>query len=159
MGIDTGEDYHAAMKKKLLAYREGRHSVMTLSSYGAIAGVHDEIHIQPIEPVEPVGRLGGGDAFSAGYLHAQLEDCHCPSLLKWSTTVARLKYTIPGDLPLIDRYEVEAILASGSQTGTGLRDRESVISSVSLACHANKVCYSAGSIAEWARGMFLLETI
>lgn len=119
-GIDTGEDYHAAMKK-LLAYREGRHSVMTLSSYGAIAGVHDEIHIQPIEPVEPVGRLGGGDAFSAGYLHAQLDGLSLSESLKWSTTVARLKYTIPGDLPLIDRYEVEAILASGCQTGTGLK--------------------------------------
>jgi 2-dehydro-3-deoxygluconokinase len=118
-GMDCGEDYHAAMEM-LLEYRDGRHSVMTLSSYGAIAGVQDEICLQPIKPVEPVGRLGGGDAFSAGYLHAQLDGLSLSASLKWSTTMARLKYTIPGDLPLIDRNEVESILASDGNDGVGL---------------------------------------
>lgn len=118
-GMDCGEDYHAAMAK-LLQYRDGRHSVMTLSSQGAIAGAQAEICLKRIEPVEPIGRLGGGDAFSAGYLHAQLEGLSIPASLQWSTTVARLKYTIPGDLPLINRNEVEAILATGSQTVAGL---------------------------------------
>ncbi|MCU0713833.1 MAG: sugar kinase [Pirellula sp.] len=118
-GIDCGEDYQAAMDK-LLAYREGRHSVMTLSSHGAVAGVLDEICLQRIEPVEPVGRLGGGDAFSAGYLHAQLEGLSLSDSLRWSTAVARLKYTIPGDLPLIDRSEVESLLESNNPIGMGL---------------------------------------
>jgi 2-dehydro-3-deoxygluconokinase len=118
-GMDCGEDYRSAMTK-LLAYREGRHSVMTLSSHGAIAGVQDEICMQRIEPVEPIGRLGGGDAFSAGYLHAQIEGLSLSASLRWSTAVARLKYTIPGDLPLIDRAEVEAIMELSNQTGAGL---------------------------------------
>lgn len=118
-GIDCGEDYCTAMKK-LLEYRDGRHSVMTLSSYGAVAGVSDQICIQPIKPVEPIGRLGGGDAFSAGYLHAQLGGLSLSASLQWSTAMARLKYTIPGDLPLIDRNEVEAIMASDGHDGEGL---------------------------------------
>jgi 2-dehydro-3-deoxygluconokinase len=118
-GMDCGEDYQAAMAK-LLQYRDGRHSVMTLSSHGAIAGVQDEICLQRIEPVEPVGRLGGGDAFSAGYLHAQLEGLSLSDSLRWSTAVARLKYTIPGDLPLIDRSEVESLLEPSNPIGMGL---------------------------------------
>jgi 2-dehydro-3-deoxygluconokinase len=118
-GMDCGEDYQSAMAK-LLAYRRGRHSVMTLSSNGAIAGIHDEICMQRIEPVEPVGRLGGGDAFSAGYLYAQLEGLSLSDSLRWSTAVARLKYTIPGDLPLIDRSEVESLLERSNPIGMGL---------------------------------------
>ncbi|XZE19439.1 sugar kinase [Pirellulaceae bacterium SH449] len=109
--IDCGADYQAAMQR-LLAYREGRQSVMTLGSLGAIAGHEDRICFQTIEPVEPIGRLGGGDAFSAGYLHAQLSGLSLEDSLLWSTTVARLKYTIPGDLPLIELSEVERLLRS-----------------------------------------------
>jgi len=118
-GVDCGENYHAAMTK-VLEYRGGKHSVMTLSSFGAIAGMENEICIQPIAPVEPIGRLGGGDAFSAGYLHAQLEGYSLSDSLRWSTTIARLKYTIPGDLPLIDRGEVESLLELGQSNRGGL---------------------------------------
>lgn len=122
-GIDCGDDYHAAMQR-LLDYREGRQSVLTLGSQGAIAGQVDRVCFQPIEPVEPIGRLGGGDAFSAGYLHAQLSGLSLEESLLWSTAVARLKYTIPGDLPLIELNEVEKLLRSQNLNknagGTGL---------------------------------------
>lgn len=121
--IDCGDDYHAAMQR-LLVYRESRQSVMTLGSHGAIAGQGDRICFQPIEPVEPIGRLGGGDAFSAGYLHAQLDGLSLEESLLWSTAMARLKYTVPGDLPLIEIKEVEKLLRahglSSKESGTGL---------------------------------------
>ena len=69
---------------------------------------------QAIEPVSPMGRLGGGDAFSAGFLSAWLESQDLQRSLKWATA-ARLKYSIPGDLPLISRAEVESLVDGASQ--------------------------------------------
>ena len=97
--------------KEMVAIRSGRPTVMTLSNRGAMAADSSDIVMQSIDPVEPIGRLGGGDAFSAGYLSAWLDGKDLTEALRWATASARLKYSIPGDLPLIDRAEVERLLA------------------------------------------------
>lgn len=77
-----------------------------------------EIVHQAAFPAEEVDRLGGGDAFAAGFLYGYLtasDDRHrLTTALQWGTATAALKYTIPGDAPLIERHEVEALLQRGS---------------------------------------------
>ncbi len=104
--------------KQLVEMRNGRSTVMTLGTRGAIAGDQTQCVLQPIDPVEPVGRLGGGDAFSAGFLAAWLEQCDLKRALLWATATARLKYSISGDLPLVSRSEVESLV--GGTTGESL---------------------------------------
>jgi 2-dehydro-3-deoxygluconokinase len=87
--------------------------VMTLGARGAIAiDRNGETHRQTAFPTTEVERLGSGDAFAAGYLANFLEQGKIASGLRWGCATASLKYTIPGDLPLIHRREVEALVAS-----------------------------------------------
>ncbi|MCY2985765.1 MAG: sugar kinase [Planctomycetota bacterium] len=99
---------------QLVAMRSGRPTVMTLGTRGAMASDANHSITQAIEPVEPIGRLGGGDSFSAGFLSAWLEEQDLRRSLQWATATARLKYSIPGDLPLISRQEVERLLDGNS---------------------------------------------
>lgn len=89
--------------------------VMTLGAGGAIAiNRHGEIVRQPAFPTTEIERLGSGDAFAAGYLANFLERGSVSSALRWGCATASLKYTIPGDLPLIHRHEVKALAESES---------------------------------------------
>ncbi len=99
--------------------------VLTLGADGALGQEpgRDVIH-QAAYPAEAVDRLGGGDAFAAGFLYGYLtttEASHrLPTSLRWGAATAALKYTIPGDAPLIDRHEVESLLQQEGRT-PGLR--------------------------------------
>jgi 2-dehydro-3-deoxygluconokinase len=94
--------------------RKGKPTVMTLGIRGAMAGQSSVSIVQSIEPVEPIGRLGGGDAFSAGFLSAWIDGLSLRESLSWAIATARLKYSIPGDLPLIHRAEVERLVTGAS---------------------------------------------
>jgi 2-dehydro-3-deoxygluconokinase len=98
--------------------------VLTLGKEGAIAGTPS---IPPVRQTafaaEEVERLGGGDAFAAGFLYAFLTTPHpdrLPQAMRWGAAVAALKYTIRGDAPLIERQEVERLLRQDG-AGPGLR--------------------------------------
>lgn len=95
---------------QLVDRRGGKPTVMTLGARGAIAADASDCVEQAVAPVEPIGRLGGGDAFSAGFLAAWLEEKDLTRALSWATATARLKYSIAGDLPLISRAEVAALI-------------------------------------------------
>lgn len=89
--------------------------VLTLGADGALGQEPGSDMIrQTAYPAEAVDRLGGGDAFAAGFLYGYLtttEAAHrLPTALRWGAAAAALKYTIPGDAPLIDRHEVESLL-------------------------------------------------
>lgn len=80
--------------------------VLTLGRHGAAAWSQGQFYYCSTTPVEPVGRLGGGDAFSAGFLSCWLETGRADLSLRRGNAAARLKYSIPGDLPFFDRQEV-----------------------------------------------------
>jgi len=103
-------DNDDAIMSQLIEMRKGKTTVMTLGARGAIASDGTQRVSQSIDPVEPFGRLGGGDAFSAGFLSAWLEQRDLKRSLGWATAAARLKYSIAGDLPLISRNEVESLV-------------------------------------------------
>lgn len=113
LAVSEGE---ASSFDQLVAVREGKPSVVTLGSFGAAACSAAGVVLQPITPVAPIGRLGGGDAFSAGFLHSWLSSDDLGAALRWATTVARFKYSIPGDIPWIERSEIEKSLQSLERT-------------------------------------------
>jgi 2-dehydro-3-deoxygluconokinase len=109
----------------LIRLRNGKLTVMTLGARGAMAGAAKstsavsgfETHFVGTTPVEPIGRLGGGDAFSAGFLDAWLDHPDIEQSLRWANATAQLKYSIPGDIALISRSDVARTAASlGSGT-------------------------------------------
>jgi 2-dehydro-3-deoxygluconokinase len=92
--------------------------VLTLGSQGSSAlQMNGEFVTESAFPLVEVDRLGGGDAFSAGFLHAFLDGQTYAECLRWGNAVAALKYSIPGDLPIIDRAQVLAMLAGNPHQG------------------------------------------
>ena len=92
--------------------------VMTMGVDGAQAYTSGgEVLQQPAILAGEVGRIGGGDAFAAGFLYAWLTDGSVAAALKWGVAMSALKYTIPGDLPLVDFDAVAALVAGASGGG------------------------------------------
>ncbi len=102
--------------------------VLTMGGEGAMAREPDgEVLHQPAYPSEVVDRLGGGDAFSAGFLYGYLlgEDdltengAQLGRALKWGVAAAAVKRTIRGDIPLFRRAEVASVMEE--EAGAALR--------------------------------------
>ncbi|MEZ6138213.1 MAG: sugar kinase [Pirellulaceae bacterium] len=92
--------------------------LLTMGKAGAVAiEPSGEIHQQSAFAAEEVERLGGGDAFSAGFLSATLEGENVGQALRWACAAAAIKYTLPGDLPLLDRPMVTSLVESNSASG------------------------------------------
>ncbi len=89
--------------------------VVTRGGNGALAVTADgETVYQPSLPVTSgAGRIGRGDAFAAGFLHAWLETAELRTALAWGCAAAALKYTLPGDLPLLDATAVARLADAG----------------------------------------------
>ena len=85
--------------------------------FGGIGFRDGEVIETPRYEVEVIDRLGTGDAFASGIidglLHGDFERG-----LQTAAALGALKHTVPGDLPWIDKDEVDAVLA-----GQGLKIR------------------------------------
>lgn len=57
-------------------------------------------------------RVGGGDAFAAGFLHGILEKMTPGEALEFALAAAAIKHTIPGDLNVTSVSEVKALMDS-----------------------------------------------
>ncbi len=92
--------------------------ILTLGADGSIAAVPGQDPIrQPIFPGGgTIGRIGAGDAFTAGvlyrYLHHDREDWLADAL-RWGAAAAGMKFTIPGDMGVFEKEEVAALVESG----------------------------------------------
>jgi 2-dehydro-3-deoxygluconokinase len=62
--------------------------------------------------VEIVDRIGAGDAFAGGVICGLLDGLSLSGALQFGSAVAALKLTIPGDMALVSRVEVEALLGN-----------------------------------------------
>lgn len=94
--------------------------ILTLGAEGAIGAEPGKAPIhQSVFPAGTVGRIGGGDAFTAGVLYGYLSEERAEkrlaTALGWGAAAAAFKYTIPGDMPLFEKEEVAALLHSGNQ--------------------------------------------
>ncbi len=90
--------------------------VLTLGGEGATAHAPGgDIIRQPVFATEPVGRIGGGDSFVAGFLYGYLTtEGDLASALTWGAATAAFKYTMPGDMPIVDRDAVAELVAGGT---------------------------------------------
>ncbi|MGJ3237146.1 MAG: PfkB family carbohydrate kinase [Anaerolineae bacterium] len=93
--------------------------VMTMGSEGAFAASpeHDPVHILAYNTTA-IDRIGAGDAFVAGFLSQVVEQGTHVDLtraLRWANACAALKYTLPGDMPLLNRAEVLALINQPDQ--------------------------------------------
>jgi 2-dehydro-3-deoxygluconokinase len=94
---------------------------MTLGQCGAAAWVDGQHYYADTLPAPAIGRLGGGDAFVAGFLSALLHDMDTMDALRWGNAAARLKYSISGDLPIFTRQEVQSLLTPTTTAGENFR--------------------------------------
>jgi 2-dehydro-3-deoxygluconokinase len=58
--------------------------------------------------------VGTGDAFVGGYLAARVDGGSVEDALEWGAATAALKRTIPGDVALVTREEVESVLGESN---------------------------------------------
>lgn len=113
LGIDGTRDQvlkelHARYPQALIAMTQGADGASTVNQAGEI--VH-----QSAFTAQPIGRIGGGDAFSTGFLYGYLTD---DDPLRWAVATAAIKYTLSGDMPLFTRAMVERLL--NQQAGAGV---------------------------------------
>jgi 2-dehydro-3-deoxygluconokinase len=92
--------------------------VLTLGEEGAIAvqrnaqGTHDETHQpQHFKVGQLVDRIGAGDAFDAGFIAGQMWGMNLQDSLHYGNALSALKITIPGDMSLFTKEEVDALVA------------------------------------------------
>ena len=60
-----------------------------------------------------VDRVGGGDAFSGGLIYGLLNCEDSKSALEFATATGCLKHTIPGDIAILSKKDVESLIKSG----------------------------------------------
>lgn len=118
----TGDDFAAVAKKladrfgvKHVAGTKRATPLVWRNSFGAAGFADGELHETPTYEVEIVDRLGAGDAMASGIIHGLLDGDFLKGL-QYGAAMGAIKHTIPGDLPWIDKSEVEATM-----TGQGLR--------------------------------------
>lgn len=88
--------------------------VLTQGDAGAIAYDGDNDFQTEAFQCQIVDAIGAGDAFDAGLLCALMDGKPLEEALQWGTAVAALKMTMPGDLALVTRAEVEQLLTANA---------------------------------------------
>jgi 2-dehydro-3-deoxygluconokinase len=112
--LDNGNLSPHHLIRELHERWNGTQVVMTRGENGALVFDGDTLFEIPAFRVHIVDRVGAGDAFSAGLLCGLLDGKSLPDAVRYGTAVAALKMTMPGDIALISRAEVEALLTDQS---------------------------------------------
>ncbi|SEO89884.1 2-dehydro-3-deoxygluconokinase [Amphibacillus marinus] len=117
---DDTDDYFTAMKRSypnIELFYSTKRDVISASHHklhgqiwqdGAVAQ-SKQYDIYPI-----VDRVGAGDAFTAGVIHGLLSNATLDYTVQFATLNAVLKHSIEGDISLIERQEIEQLLANQS---------------------------------------------
>ncbi len=87
-----------------------RVALVTAGIDGIFAWSADGEAFAPIVVATEVDRVGAGDACTAGVLNGLL-DGDIEKAVRYGSAMSSLKHTIPGDLMIADRSEIEALLA------------------------------------------------
>jgi 2-dehydro-3-deoxygluconokinase len=74
---------------------------------------HDRAETAPVTLAGIVDRIGGGDAFASGVLHAVRMGKDAASAVHTGLALAALKHSLPGDASLFRQADIEAYLAGG----------------------------------------------
>ncbi len=90
-------------------------AVLTRGSWGAMAGANGRTFERRAIATETVDPVGTGDAFAGAFLARYREDGNVEDALAFGTAGAALKRTVPGDLAVISRAEIERVLAADDE--------------------------------------------
>ncbi|NHN61100.1 MULTISPECIES: bifunctional 2-dehydro-3-deoxygluconokinase/2-dehydro-3-deoxygalactonokinase [Halorussus] len=85
--------------------------VVTRGEDGALARHDGETYEQPAIETDTLDPIGTGDAFLGAFLARRLAGDGVAAALEYGSATAALKRTIPGDVAVVTREEVEAVLA------------------------------------------------
>lgn len=90
--------------------------VMTLGEAGAIAQTESQqVEVsQPFKVSQVVDRIGAGDAFDAGFMAARAWGLSLQASLYYGNAMSALKLTLPGDLALFSRDELDQFVSGSS---------------------------------------------
>lgn len=101
---------HYHLKYLVTTLRE----IISASDNGWSAAVctKDGLHTGKKYNLHIVDRVGGGDAFAAGFLHGILSGMDAAPALEFAIAAAAIKHTIPGDFNYIREQEVLTLMHS-----------------------------------------------
>jgi 2-dehydro-3-deoxygluconokinase len=71
----------------------------------------------PYPAVAEVDRVGAGDAFASGFLFGYLEGKDPALCLRYARALSAIKYSMPGDLAITTREELESLVSRPPQEG------------------------------------------
>lgn len=73
---------------------------------------------EPYRNIEVIDRIGSGDQYCAGVLYGLLStDMDCQAALAYGNARSAGKNTIPGDMPSMDKEEIDNLIADHNHTG------------------------------------------
>ena len=90
--------------------------VVTCGADGAVAYQEGTRISQPAFETETVAPIGTGDAFVGGFFASRLAGDDLGVALEYGAATAALKRTIPGDVALVNRDEVERVIGGDHET-------------------------------------------
>ena len=85
--------------------------IVTRGEEGALARHGGDVYEQPAIETDTLDPIGTGDAFLGAFLSRRLAGDDVPTALEYGSATAALKRTIPGDVAVVTREEVESVLA------------------------------------------------
>lgn len=96
--------------KKVLNTKRGQISASHNTLKGRCWENGQVIESQIIDIPDIVDRIGGGDAFMAGFIYGEMMYQNTAQALEFGTAASALKHTIEGDFNLISVSEIEAVV-------------------------------------------------
>lgn len=85
-------------------------TVVTQGSKGAVAATGDEVFDRPAFEATDAHPVGSGDSFVGGFLSQYVAGEPIPKALSWGAATAALKRSVPGDIAVVSRDEVERLM-------------------------------------------------
>lgn len=91
-----------------------RPSTASRNDWSAAAWSSGEMHRAPVWPdLEILDRVGGGDSFVSGLAWALMDGRPLAEAVGWGAAHGALTMTTPGDVSMVSRDEIEALLTGG----------------------------------------------
>ena len=90
--------------------------VVTRGDHGALAWHDNVVHDHGVYETETADPVGSGDAFTGAFLARRLAGDDVATALEYASATAALKRTIPGDVALVTKREVDEVVAGDGES-------------------------------------------